>query len=62
MRHFYKKYIYMPFIDLSFRSKLFLVFVLVTIIPMMLLAYLSYELTKSKLTDQIYSNMMNSTA
>ncbi|MNO58365.1 Sensor histidine kinase YehU [compost metagenome] len=62
MRHFYKKYIYMPFIDLSFRSKLFLVFVLVTIIPMMLFAYLSYQLTKSKLTDQIYSNMMNSTA
>lgn len=52
----------MPFIDLSFRSKLFSVFVLVTIVPMMLFAYLSYELTKSKLTDQIYSNMMNSTA
>ncbi|WP_375103587.1 sensor histidine kinase [Paenibacillus sp. RS8] len=62
MRHFYKKYIYMPFIDLSFRSKLFLVFVLVTIIPMMLFVYFSFELTKSKLTDQIYINMMNSTA
>ncbi|OBZ12108.1 hypothetical protein A8L34_15590 [Bacillus sp. FJAT-27264] len=52
----------MPFLDLSFRSKLFLVFVLVTIVPMMLLAYISFELTKSKLTDQIYINMMNSTA
>ncbi|MEK3749186.1 sensor histidine kinase [Paenibacillus sp. FSL E2-8871] len=62
MRHFYKKYIYMPFIDLSFRSKLFLVFVLVTILPMMLFVYFSFELTKSKLTDQIYINMMNSTA
>ncbi|MFF2909021.1 sensor histidine kinase [Paenibacillus sp. NPDC057934] len=62
MRQFYKKYFYMPFLDLSFRSKLFLVFVLVTIVPMMLLAYISFELTKSKLTDQIYINMMNSTA
>ncbi|MEO2204214.1 sensor histidine kinase [Paenibacillus pabuli] len=62
MRPFYKKYIYMPFVDLSFRSKLFLVFVLVTIIPMMLLVYFSFELTKSKLTEQLYINMMNSTA
>ncbi|MFE4710601.1 sensor histidine kinase [Paenibacillus sp. NPDC056722] len=62
MRQFYRKYFYMPFLDLSFRSKLFLVFVLVTIVPMMLLAYISFELTKSKLTDQIYINMMNSTA
>ncbi|MGF9695409.1 MULTISPECIES: cache domain-containing sensor histidine kinase [Paenibacillus] len=62
MRPFYKKYIYMPFVNLSFRSKLFLVFVLVTIIPMMLLVYFSFELTKSKLTEQIYINMMNSTA
>ncbi|WP_239299096.1 sensor histidine kinase [Paenibacillus sp. ACRRY] len=52
----------MPFVDLSFRSKLFLVFVLVTIIPMMLLVYFSFELTKSKLTEQLYINMMNSTA
>ncbi|WP_402870682.1 sensor histidine kinase [Paenibacillus illinoisensis] len=62
MRPFYRKYIYMPFVDLSFRSKLFLVFVLVTIIPMMLLVYFSFELTKSKLTEQLYINMMNSTA
>lgn len=52
----------MPFVNLSFRSKLFMVFVLVTIIPMMLLVYLSYELTKTKLTEQIYINMTNSTA
>ncbi|WP_337032343.1 sensor histidine kinase [Paenibacillus illinoisensis] len=52
----------MPFVDLSFRSKLFLVFVLVTIIPMMLLVYFSFELTKSKLTEQLYINMTNSTA
>ncbi|WNS46707.1 sensor histidine kinase [Paenibacillus sp. MMS20-IR301] len=62
MRQLYRKYIYLPFVDLSFRSKLFLVFVLVTIIPMMLLVYFSYELTKSKLTEQIYINMMSSTA
>lgn len=62
MRPFYRKYIYMPFVDLSFRSKLFLVFVLVTIIPMMLLVYFSFDLTKSKLTEQLYINMMNSTA
>ncbi len=62
MRPFYRKYIYMPFVDLSFRSKLFLVFVLVTIIPMMLLVYFSFELTKSKLTEQLYINMTNSTA
>ncbi|PRA07736.1 two-component sensor histidine kinase [Paenibacillus sp. MYb63] len=62
MRQFYRKYIYMPFVNLSFRSKLFMVFVLVTIIPMMLLVYLSYELTKTKLTEQIYINMTNSTA
>ncbi|MFS0869871.1 cache domain-containing sensor histidine kinase [Paenibacillus xylanilyticus] len=62
MRPFYRKYIYMPFVNLNFRSKLFLVFVLVTIIPMMLLVYFSFELTKSKLTEQIYINMMNSTA
>jgi two-component system sensor histidine kinase YesM len=62
MHHIYKKYLYMPFVNLSFRSKLFLVFVLVTIIPMMFLVYFSFELTKSKLTDQIYINMMNSTA
>ncbi|MCF7754118.1 sensor histidine kinase [Paenibacillus xylanexedens] len=52
----------MPFVNLSFRSKLFMVFVLVTIIPMMLLVYFSYELTKTKLTEQIYINMTNSTA
>lgn len=62
MRQFYRKYIYMPFVNLSFRSKLFMVFVLVTIIPMMLLVYFSYELTKTKLTEQIYINMTNSTA
>lgn len=62
MRQLYRKYVYMRFVDLSFRSKLFLVFVLVTIIPMMLLVYFSYELTKSKLTEQIYINTMNSTA
>ncbi|MEK3776075.1 sensor histidine kinase [Paenibacillus sp. FSL K6-4396] len=62
MRQFYRKYIYMPFVNLSFRSKLFMVFVLVTIIPMMLLVYFSYELTKNKLTEQIYINMTNSTA
>ncbi|WP_152391937.1 sensor histidine kinase [Paenibacillus guangzhouensis] len=62
MLQLFRKYIYMPFIDLSFRAKLFFVFVLVTILPMMLLVYFSYELTKSKLTDQIYINMMNSTA
>ncbi|MCZ1266567.1 sensor histidine kinase [Paenibacillus tundrae] len=62
MRQFYRKYIYMLFVNLSFRSKLFMVFVLVTIIPMMLLVYFSYELTKTKLTEQIYINMTNSTA
>ncbi|WP_285074471.1 sensor histidine kinase [Paenibacillus sp. UMB7766-LJ446] len=62
MHQFYRKYIYMPFVNLSFRSKLFMVFVLVTIIPMMLLVYFSYELTKTKLTEQIYINMTNSTA
>lgn len=62
MLQFYRKYIYMPFVNLSFRSKLFMVFVLVTIIPMMLLVYFSYELTKTKLTEQIYINMTNSTA
>lgn len=62
MLHLFRKYIYMPFVDMSFRSKLFLVFVLVTILPMTLLVYFSFELTKSKLTDQIYINMMNSTA
>lgn len=62
MRQFYRRYMYMPFVNLSFRSKLFMVFVLVTIIPMMLLVYFSYELTKTKLTEQIYINMTNSTA
>lgn len=62
MVQLFRKYIYMPFVDLSFRSKLFFVFVLVTILPMMLLVYFSFELTKSKLTEQIYLNMMNSTA
>ncbi|TDL69282.1 sensor histidine kinase [Paenibacillus amylolyticus] len=62
MRQFYRKFMYMPFVNLSFRSKLFMVFVLVTIIPMMLLVYFSYELTKTKLTEQIYINMTNSTA
>lgn len=62
MRQFYRRFMYMPFVNLSFRSKLFMVFVLVTIIPMMLLVYFSYELTKTKLTEQIYINMTNSTA
>jgi two-component system sensor histidine kinase YesM len=62
MLRLFRTYIYMPFVDLSFRSKLFFVFMLVTILPMMLLTHFSFELMKSKLTDQIYLNTMNSTA
>ncbi len=62
MRYLYHKWIYLPFVNLSFRSKMFVVFVLVTIIPMLLFVYFSFELTKSKLTEQIYINMVTSTA
>ncbi|MBJ6360146.1 sensor histidine kinase [Paenibacillus sp. GCM10012307] len=62
MRYLYQKWVYAPFVNLSFRSKMFVVFVLVTIIPMLLFVYFSFDLTKSKLTEQIYINMVTSTA
>jgi len=61
MRYLHNKLL-APYVNLSFRSKLFLVFVLVTIIPMILFVYFSFTLTKSKLTAQIYENMVNSNA
>lgn len=49
------------FLNLSLRSKLFAVFCMVSILPLLFFVYYSYDTSKRELTAQIYANMIATT-
>ncbi|SFT13093.1 two-component system, sensor histidine kinase YesM [Paenibacillus sp. BC26] len=50
-----------PFLNMHLRNKLFVVFGLVSVVPLIFFAVYSYETMKSELTRQMYSNMLSTT-
>jgi two-component system sensor histidine kinase YesM len=55
------RFIAKTFLNLSLRSKLFAVFCIVSILPLLFFVKYSYDTTKRELTMQIYTNMIATT-
>ncbi|WP_171644528.1 sensor histidine kinase [Paenibacillus phytorum] len=55
------RFIAKTFLNLSLRSKLFAVFCIVSILPLLFFVKYSYDTTKRELTTQIYTNMITTT-
>lgn len=55
------RFIAKTFLNLSLRSKLFAVFCIVSILPLLFFVKYSYDTTKRELTSQIYTNMIATT-
>lgn len=57
LRHAWRRYAIAPFLNLSMRAKLFVVFLFVSILPLLFFVYYSYHSVKTQLVSQTYSNM-----
>ncbi|NOU85499.1 HAMP domain-containing protein [Paenibacillus sp. LMG 31460] len=55
------RFVAKTFLNLSLRSKLFAVFCIVSILPLLFFVKYSYDTTKRELTTQIYTNMIATT-
>jgi two-component system sensor histidine kinase YesM len=57
LRPVWRKYGVAPFLNLSMRDKMFVLFLLVSILPLLSFVYYSYHSVKTQLVKQTYANM-----
>ena len=57
LKPIWRRYGVAPFLDLSMRAKLFVLFLIVSILPMLFFVYYSYHSVKTELISQTYASM-----